>query len=275
MKTRLLGHFRQALAVATSDQISLVSAGCAFYAMLALFPAISLLISLYGLFFDPATVEPQLDVLEGVMPESGQELIAERVHELVNAPRAKLGWAAIVAGLIAFWSASSGTRAMLGALNMVQGEAEQRGAIAFYVTALLLTLGAIVAVIVGLAFLVALPKGLEWLGMPPATALALRGLGLVLLLNAVLVSVGILYRLGPARPPPGWRLVSPGSVSATLLWAVASVGFSLYASNFSSYDVLYGSLGAVVVLLMWFYVSVYVILLGAELDAAIRREKGL
>jgi len=269
----LFRHFRQALAVATSDQISLVAAGCAFYAMLALFPAISLLVSLYGLVFDPATVEPQLDLLEGVVPESGQDLIAGRVHELVAAPRASLEWAAILAGLIAFWSASAGIRAMLGALNMVQRETEQRGTIAFYATALLLTLGAIVAVVVGLAFLVALPQGLEWLGMPPATALALRGLGLILLLAAVLVSIGILYRFGPARKPPGWRLVSAGSVAATLLWAVASVGFSLYVSNFSSYDVLYGSLGAAVVLLMWFYVSVYVILLGAELDAAIRRER--
>ncbi|MGG5822154.1 YihY/virulence factor BrkB family protein [Falsiroseomonas sp. HW251] len=267
-------HLAQAYAVATSDRISLVAAGCAFYAMLALFPAISLLVALYGLFFDPVTVESQLDLMEGVVPEAGQELIAERVHELVAAPRARLEWTAIVAGLIAFWSASAGIRAMLGALNLAQGEQEGRGVLAFYATAMLLTLGAIVAVVVGLAFLVALPRGLEWLGMPPATALALRGLGLVLVLLAVLVSVGVLYRFGPARPPPGWRLVSPGSVAATMLWAVASVLFSLYVSNVATYDALYGSLGAAVALLMWFWVSVYVILLGAELDAAIRRERG-
>lgn len=274
MRRGILQHLREAYAVATSDRISLVAAGCAFYAMLALFPAISLLVALYGLFFDPVTVESQLDLMEGVVPEAGQELIAGRVHELVAAPRASLEWTAIVAGLIAFWSASAGIRAMLGALNMVQGEQEGRGVIAFYATALLLTLGAIVAVVVGLAFLVALPRGLEWLGMPPATSLALRGLGLVLVLLAVLVSVGVLYRFGPARPPPGWRLVSAGSVAATLLWAVASVSFSLYVSNVASYDALYGSLGAAVALLMWFWVSVYVILLGAELDAAIRRERG-
>lgn len=275
MTGEILRHLRQAFTVATSDRISLVAAGCAFYAMLALFPAISLLVALYGLFFDPVAVEGQLDLMEGMLPEAGQELIAERVHELVAAPRATLEWTAIVAGLIAFWSASAGVRAMLGALNMVQGEAEQRGTLAFYATAFLLTLGAILAVTVGLAFLVALPKGLVWLGLPPAQALTLRGLGLVLILLAVLISVGILYRFGPARPPPGWRLVSQGSVAATLLWAVASVLFSLYVSNFADYDALYGNLGAAVALLMWFWVSVYVILLGAELDAAIRRERGL
>jgi membrane protein len=271
---RFLDLFRQAVAVATSDQISLVSAGCAFYALLALFPAISLLVALYGLMFDPSTVEPQLDLLEGVMPEGGQDLIAGRVHELVEAPRASLEWAAIVAGVIAFWSASAGIRAMLGALNLAHGQKERRGTVAFYATALLLTLGAIVAVTVGLAFLVALPKALEWVGLPPMESLLLRALGLVLMLAMVLVAVGILYRLGPARPPPGWRLVSVGSMTATMLWAVASVLFSLYVSNFAGYDALYGNLGAAVALLMWFYVSVYVILLGAELDAAIRRERG-
>jgi membrane protein len=274
VRARLVPLFRQALAVATSDQISLVSAGCAFYALLALFPAISLLVALYGLVFDPATVEPQLELLEGMVPEGGQDLIAGRVHELVAAPRASLEWAAIVGGVIAFWSASAGIRAMLGALNLAQGQSERRGALAFYATALLLTLGAIVAVTVGLAFLVALPRGLDWLGFPPATALALRGLGLALVLLAMLVSVGILYRFGPARPPPGWRLFSVGSVTATALWAFASVLFSLYVSNYAGYDALYGNLGAAVGLLMWFYVSIYVVLLGAELDAAIRRERG-
>jgi membrane protein len=270
---RLLDYVRQAVAVATSTQISLVSAGCAFYAMLALFPAISLLVALYGLMFDPATVEPQLDLLEGMVPEGGQDLIAGHVHDLVAAPRASLEWAAVVAGVIAFWSASAGIRAMLGALNMAHGQQERRGTIAFYATALMLTLGAIVAVTVGLAFLVALPKGLQWLGFPPLESLLLRGLGLVLMLAMVLIAVGILYRFGPARPPPGWRLVSVGSVTATLLWAFASVLFSLYVSNFAGYDALYGNLGAAVGLMMWFYVSVYVILLGAELDAAIRRER--
>jgi membrane protein len=268
-------RWRRALAVATSDQISLVSAGCAFYAMLALFPAISLSISAYGLFFDVATVEPQLELLEGVLPEDTHDLIAGRVHELVATPRPTLEWGAVLSALIAFWSASAGIRAMLGALNLAHDQSERRGTLAFYATALLLTLGAIVAVTVGLAFLVVLPKVLALIGLDPFEALLLRGAGLMVLLVAVLLAIGLLYRFGPARTPPGWRLVSPGSVAATLLWAVASALFSLYVSNFAGYEASYGTLGAAVALLMWFYVSVYVILLGAELDAEIRRERSL
>lgn len=272
-RDRLTDHLRRAMAVATSDRISLVSAGCAFYAMLALFPAISLSIALYGLFFDPATVEPQLSLLEGVIPEDSHALITGHVHDAVETPRPALGWGAIVSALIAFWSASAGIRAMLGALNLAHGEPEKRGALAFYATALLLTLGAIVAVIVGLAFLVGLPKLLDFIGHDPAETLMLRVASFALLVVLVLFAIGLLYRFGPAEKPEGWRLVSPGSVAATLLWLVASAAFSFYVSNFATYTASYGTLGAAIALLMWFYVSVYVILLGAELDAEIRRSR--
>jgi membrane protein len=268
-----LAHWRRAYAVATSDRISLVAAGCAFYGMLALFPALSLSVSIYGLVFDVATVEPQLALLDGVLPEDSKALIAAHVHDLVLTPSPRLGWRAAVGGLIAFWSASAGIRAMLGALNIAQGESERRGALAFYATAMLLTVGAILAVIVGLGFLVLLPKALELFGRPPMEALMLRGAGLLLLFGAVLLAVGTLYRFGPAEKPPGWRLVSAGSLAATLLWVVASALFSLYVSNFAGYEATYGTLGAAVALLMWFYVSVYVVLLGAELDAEVQRAR--
>ena len=273
MTVRFLAHWRRAVAVATSDRISLVSAGCAFYAMLALFPAISLCISVYGLIFDVAMVEPQLELLQGVLPEDSHALIAGHVHELVETPPARLEWGVGISAAIALWSASAGIRAMLGALNMVHGESEQRGPIRFYVTALLLTLGAILAVIVGLAFLVLLPKVLDLVGHDPFEALVLRASGFAVLLVLVLLAIGLLYRFGPAEKPEGWRLVSPGSVAATLLWLIASALFSFYVSNFATYEASYGTLGAAVAMLMWFYVSVYVILLGAELDAEIRRSR--
>ena len=274
MPARLLPHWRRAVAVATSDRIALVSAGCAFYAMLALFPAISLAISAYGLIFDVAMVEPQLELLKGVLPEDSHELIAGHVHDLVETTPARLEWGVGISAGIALWSASAGIRAMLGALNMAHGESEKRGAIQFYATAILLTLGAIVAVIVGLAFLVLLPKLLDLVGHDPFEALMLRASGFGLLLVLVLFAIGLLYRFGPAEKPDGWRLISPGSVAATLLWLVASALFSFYVSNFATYEASYGTLGAAVALLMWFYVSVYVILLGAELDAEIRRSRG-
>jgi membrane protein len=259
---------------AGSDRISLVAAGCAFYGMLALFPALSLLISTYGIWFDPATVEPQLEVLEQLLPGTGYDLIEERVRHLVTTPRETLGIGALASALIALWSASAGIRALLSALNLAHGGAERRGALAFYGTALLFTLGGIMAVTIGLGFLVGLPAALDAFGLPPARALALRGVSLLLLLVFVQVAIAMLYRFGPARPPPGWRLLSPGALLATFVWAIASAAFSLYVSNFGSYDATYGALGAAVALLTWFYVSVYLILLGAELNAALDARRG-
>ena len=273
-RDRLLHHARRAVAVATSDRISLVAAGCAFYAMLALFPAISLGLSLYGLVFDVAMVEPQLALLDGLLPDDSRALIEAHVHALVETPPWRLEWGAGISAAIALWSASAGIRAMLGALNLVQGESEQRGALAFYATALLLTLGAIVAVIIGLGVLVVLPKLLELVGHDPAEALMLRGAGFVLLLVLVLLAIGLLYRFGPAERPQGWRPISAGSVTATLLWLLASVAFSFYVSDIATFEASYGALGAAMALLMWFYVSVYAILLGAELDAEIERSRG-
>jgi membrane protein len=262
---------RRALGVATSDRISLTAAGCAFYAMLALFPAMSLFVSAFGLVLDPAQVEPQLELLDGVVPEEGRALIAARLADLVATPRPRLEWGAILGAGIAVWSASAGIRALLSALNLVHGAPEQRGALAFYATALLLTLGGILAVMVGLGFLVLLPKALALIGMPALDALLLRGAGLLVLLLTVMLAIGLLYRLGPARPPRGWRLVSAGSVTATVLWVLGSALFSLYVSNFAGYELSYGTLGAVVGLLMWLWISVYAILLGAELDAELAR----
>ena len=259
---------RRALSVAASDRISLVAAGCAFYAMLALFPSLSLFMLLTGLVLDPGTVEPQLDLLRNLLPQTTHELIAARIREIVFTPRGDLGWGVLVSSAVALWSASSGIRAMLGALNLAQNKAEGRGFLAFYSTALLLTLGGILAVLVGLAALVLLPLLLTALGLPPMARALVRLVGLAMLCVVVLVATGLLYRFGPARPPAGWKLVSPGSLSATLLWLIGSALFSFYAGHSGAYGTMYGSLAAAVALLMWLYVSAYVILLGAELDAA-------
>ena len=267
------GVWGRAFTVATSDQISLTSAGCAFYAMLALFPALSLAISLYGLVFDPVTIEPQLEVLRRVLPPDSYDLIAGRVHDLVSskAPKLEIGFA--VSSLLAFWSASSGIRALLGALNLAHDQAEERGVLEFYATAFLLTLGAIMAVVMGLGFLVLLPQALDLFVQDRFDAILARSAAMVLMVLAVLIGVSLLYRFGPNRVPENWRLFSTGALAATLFWAVASALFSLYVSNFSGYDATYGTLGAAVALLMWLYVSVYVILLGAELNAEIERSR--
>ncbi len=260
---------RRVFDAAVSDRISLVAAGCAFYAMLALFPALSLCLSLAGLVLDPGSVEPQLDLVRHLLPEDSFELIAARIAELAAAPRPRLQGAALISAGIALWSASAGIRAMLGALNLARGTVEERGMLRFYATALLLTLGAIVAVVLGLVALVLLPLVLGAVGLRPLELVLVRAAGLAMMCLMVVGAIGLLYRFGPARPPAGWRLLSPGALAATALWLLASALFSIYAGHSDAYGTAYGSLGAAVALLMWLYISTYVILLGAELDAAL------
>ena len=254
---------------AASDRISLTAAGCAFYATLALFPGIFLLVLVYGMAFDSATVEPQLEVLRELVPEETYDLIAGRLHELVSSPRPAMNWGAIVSGAVAIWSASAGTRAMLGALNMAHDVLETRRFLHYHSLAIGITMAATVAATLAIASLVALPGVAALLGLPAPQAWALRGVSMGTLLLFVFVGLIVVYRLGPSGAHPGILWTLPGAIVATLIWAAASTGFTLYVSNFATYDLMYGPLGAVVVLLMWFWVSVYVVLLGAELNVAL------
>ena len=250
-----------------SDRISLVAAGCAFFAMLALFPAITMLILIYGLVFDPVTVEPQLSQLAQLLPPEGFRLISDRVHMLVSQPSQRLGIGLVISLAVTFWSSATGTKGLLSALNLAYEENERRSFLRFQATAFLMTLAAMLAAVVGLAMLVGLPALFAYLGLSAYASLLIRSATLLVLLVFVLVALSLLYRFGPSRRPARWQWVTPGSLLATLLWVVASALFSLYVGRIASYDLTYGPLGAMVGVMMWFYVSVYVVLLGAELNA--------
>lgn len=250
-----------------SDRISLVAAGCTFYAVLALFPAISMLISLYGLVFNPATVEPQLAVLRHLLPPEAFNMLAGRVHQLVTQPSSLLGIKLAGSVLFTLWSSATGTRSMLSALNMAYGEEDTRSYLRFQVISFAMTIGAILVAVLALAGLVALPAALGFVGLSAYSQLLIQVISFSVLVVFVLLALSLLYRFGPSRHRARWRWITPGSVLATLLWLLASVLFSLYVGHLASYDVTYGSLGAAIVVMMWFYVSVYVVLLGAELNA--------
>jgi membrane protein len=176
----------------SSDRISLVAAGCAFYATLALFPSISMLVSLYGLVFDPTTVEPQLATLQGVLPPEAFTLIANWVHTLVSRGSATLGVSLLVSTLIALWSSSTGTKAMLSALNLAYEEEERRGFFRFQIVGLSMTLFAIVGAILGIAILVFMPVAIDFLGLSTYAAQFIRLGSLALLLFFVLLSLSLL-----------------------------------------------------------------------------------
>ena len=228
-----------------------------------------MLISIYGLLFDPTTVEPQLEVLRHLLPPEGFALIAGRVHTLVAHGRGELGLSLMISTAVALWSASTGTKSMLSALNVAFDSHERRGVLCFQAVGLLMTFGAILAAAVGLALLVLLPVAIDVLGLDAyARSLIRAGTygGLVLF---VALGLSLLYRFGPAHRPPRWRWFSAGAMVATVFWLVASALLSYYVANVARYDATYGPLGAVAGIMMWFWVSAYAALLGAELDHAL------
>jgi membrane protein len=250
-----------------SDRVSLVAAGCAFYATLALFPAISMLIFLYGLAFDPVTVEPQLQLMRELLPGSAFQLISDRVHQLVTQKQQTLGLGLLISTVITLWSAAAGTKSIIAALNMAYEEPERRSFVRFQLTALGMTLCAILGVALAVAILVFLPAAISFLGISAHTKSLVRFLSMAVLIGFVMVSLAIVYRFGPCRRTAKWHWVTPGSLVATVLWVIASVLFSLYVGHIASYDVTYGPLGAVVGVMMWFYVSAYAVMVGAELNS--------
>ena len=251
----------------SSDRISLVAAGCAFWATLALFPALSTLVSLYGIVFDPLTVEPQLQVVREFLPPAAFGLIADRVHSLVLHPIVSLGWTAVVSLAITLWSAATGVKSLISALNMAYEERERRSLLRFQLVGLAMTACAILGAGIGLATLVFMPVVIGFLGLTAYSKGLVQVGSLSMLVVFVAVALSLLYRYGPCRRAPRWQWVTPGSILATALWLLASVLFSYYVGHLASYDATYGPLGAVAGVMVWFWVSVYVVLLGAELNA--------
>jgi membrane protein len=245
----------------------LVAGGVTYAILLALFPGLAALISIYGLAFDASQVEKQINALAGVLPAETLQLLSEEVHTLVETSQGALGVSAVVGLLIALWTASRGMSGLITALDIAYEERERRSFLKFNLIALLLTVGLLLGGLVVIALVAVLPAVLQFL----AVGTTAKWLGLVvqwpLLIVVVMLGLAVLYRYAPDRDEPQWRWVSPGAIVATLLWVVASIGFTLYVANFNSYNKTYGSLGGVIVLLTWLYMSSLVVLLGAVINA--------
>jgi membrane protein len=255
-----------------TDRMSLCAAGCAFYATLALFPAITMLVSIYGLMFNPRTVERQLAGLHDLLPPAAYKLIADRIHMLVSKPPGTLTFSLALSLLVALWSATTGTKSIIGALNLAYEQREHRGFLRFQVISFGMTLAGIFAAVAGLAALVVLPVLVHFFGFSAYAAGIARTSSLLLMLLFVLLALSILYRYGPSRRAAGWHWVTPGSLLATLLWLLASVLLSNYVQHMANYDAMYGPIGAVVGIMLWFYVSAFATLIGAELNAELEQQ---
>ena len=245
----------------------LVAGGVTYAILLALFPGLAALISIYGLVFDASQVEKQIDVLAGVLPAELLQLLSDEVHKLVEASQGALGFSAAIGLLVALWTASRGMSGLITALDIAYEEHERRSFLKFNLIALVLTIGLVLGGLVVIALVAVLPAALQFL----AIGTTARWLGLVvqwpLLIVVVMLGLAVLYRYAPDRDEPKWRWVSPGAFVATLLWLIASIGFTVYVAHFNSYDKTYGSLGGVIILLTWLYMSSLVVLLGAVINA--------
>ncbi|HEX6993908.1 MAG TPA: YihY/virulence factor BrkB family protein [Gammaproteobacteria bacterium] len=252
--------------------LSLVAAGAAFFGLLAIFPALAALVALYGLFTDPATVTEQLDRVAGIIPADARMVLESQLQRVASAGATALSIGAAVSFLLALWSASKGVKALMSALDIVYGEKEERGFVTLNATALLLTLVVLAFVVVALVAVAVVPALVGMLDLPPLAEGLARWLRWPLL-GAIAVGIlAVLYRYGPSRARPQWRWVIWGAVAATVLWLAGSGLFSLYVSNFGSYNETFGSVAAVVVLMMWFYLSAYFVLLGGELNAELEHQ---
>ncbi|MGZ5841905.1 MAG: YihY/virulence factor BrkB family protein [Xanthobacteraceae bacterium] len=257
----------------SEDRLLLIAAGVVFYAMLAIVPAITALVSMYGLFTPARTISAQLNFLADVMPGGAYQLVSEQVVRIAGNSDGKLTLAFIVGLFIALWSANAGIKAIFDALNIVYDEDEKRGIIALNAISLTFTLGAICVLLLALGAVVVLPLLLAFLGIAAQEQAGLLPLlrwpALFVLLMA---GLAVLYRFGPSRRHAKWRWLSVGSVFAALTWIAVSVAFSWYLSRFADYNATYGSLGAVIGLMMWMWISTTVVLVGAALNSEIEHQ---
>jgi membrane protein len=258
---------KRAWAEAKTDQVPLLAAGVAFFAFLSLFPAMIAAVMVYGLVADPATVQRQTEQISQALPEDAASLITDQMEAITSAPQQGLGIGLVVALLAALWAASGGVGQMLTAVNVAYDEDETRGFVKRKALALALTFGAILFATVAILLIAVTPALLDAFIPEGALRWLLEIARWVGLLIAVGIGLAVLYRWAPDRDSPRFTWVSVGATVATVIWLVASLGFSLYVDNFGSYGETYGALAGVVVLMLWLWITAFIVLFGAEVNA--------
>lgn len=254
------------------DNVALVSAGVAFYFFLALFPTIAMIFSIYGLLTDPIEVQQQLNELFQILPESTYEITSDILKRLTNESTKTLSFSLILATLLGFWSTSRGVSAIFSGVNVAYHEQDQRNFFKRNGIVMLFTLGGILLSIICMGLVLAAPDIMSGLGVEGFLLTLISWLRWPLLLVIVMACLGLLYKYGPHRSAPKWIWNSYGSVFSGLVWIAASGGFSYYVTHFGNYDKTYGSFAAVVILLLYFYLTAFIILLGAEINAEMEHQ---
>lgn len=248
--------------------LGLIAAGVAFFGIFGIFPGIAAIIAIFGLVADPVVVTDQLELMQGIIPADAYRLLSNQIDGLVNAGTHTLGWATGVSIAVALWSCRAGVGALIGGLNAIAGQRTRNG-LWQMVMALILTIALVALAVVALAMVVILPIVLNFVPMANSTAWLLEGARWTIALGVLMVGLSMLYRFGPARIETKGRWITVGAFVAVLLWIAASQILSYYLRNFNSYNEVYGSIGAVIGMMLWMYVTAYLILLGAALNVEV------
>ncbi len=260
----------------TNDRVLLVAAGVTFYLLLSLVPALTALVSLYGLFTDPASVQQHLSLLQKFLPGGGQEIVGEQLQRLSSQASSSLGFALAGSLAIALWSTNNGMKALFQAMNVAYDEAEKRNFIKLTLASLAFTLGAMVMLLTIVAVVVILPAVLPLilnvLGLGSQVQLLVQAASALVLVTAGLFALSALYRWGPSRSKAQWKWITPGAAIAVLVGIIASMLFSWYVSNFGTYNETYGSLGAIIGFMTWLWIMVIFIITGGELNAEMEHQ---
>ena len=257
------------------NRLLAVAGGIVFYALLALFPAVTAFVSLYGLVADASTIGQHLSLAAGILPSGAVDILHEQLTRLTANRTSALSFGFVFGLLFALWSANSGTKAVIDGLNVAYGEMEKRSFIRLNILSLVFTLSAFLALTLAGGTVVVAPILLLHIGLGGAANAVIGILRWPALLAFVILGLAILYRYGPSRREARWTWLSVGSVGAAVAWLVASALLSWYIANFGTYNATYGSLGAAIGMMMWMWVSMIVVLLGAQLNAEIEHQTAM
>lgn len=251
----------------TRDNIGIVAAGVAFYFFLAIFPALASIISIYGLVTEPAQVEQQLAEVTAALPEQAHQMLEERLKSIADQSEGALGWGVALSILLSLWSANKGTKSLFKGINIAYNEKNERSFLQENGLTLLFTLGGIIFGIICIALVVAFPALVGNMGLPETVQTIISWARWPLLALILIFTLAMVYKYAPVRTNTQFKWVSWGSVTATILWVAGSLLFSWYVNNFGNYNETYGSVAAVIILLLWFNLTAYTILLGAEINS--------
>ncbi|WAP68191.1 YihY/virulence factor BrkB family protein [Jiella pelagia] len=254
------------------DRVLLTAAGVTFYLLLAFVPGLTALVSVIGLFADPATLEDSLTTLQGVVPSGALDILSEQITRIADQGQAALGFAFVMSLLVALWSANAGMKALFEAMNIAYDEKEGRGFVRLTLTTLFFTVCALLGVVLLIGVTVVMPAVLQSVGLGQGVEWLIRGLSYAGVLVLASIAAAALYRWGPDRADAQWKWITPGMALAVVVVVAVSVLFTWYVANFGSYNETYGSLGALIGLLTWMWISVTILVVGAEFNAEMEHQ---